>query len=101
MVYEQGNKFVVKAMEEEASGFSEYYDEYRYTVFKQPDPTIRLYTDTTATGYDLFSLEFVDVHSTTSGGFETYRSPIQLRIAVKSDGTTTTRTNLATVFSNL
>ena len=101
LVYEQGNKYVIKSMEEEATGFNEAYDQYRYTAYKQPDPSVRLYTDTSATGYDLFSLEFKDVHSTTSGGFDTYASPIQLRIAVKSDGTTTTRTNLATVFSNL
>lgn len=99
MTYEQGNKFTIKGLEEEATGFGENYDTYRYTVFTQPDPYAKLYTDVTATGYDLFSLEFVDVHNTTSSGADVYKAPIGLFVAVKTGGSTTT--NLATVFTNL
>jgi hypothetical protein len=101
MAYEKGNKFTIKGLEEEATGFGENYDTYRYTVFTQPDPYAKLYTDVAATGYDLFALEFVDVHNTTSSGAEVYSAPISLFIAVKYDTTLTTRTNLATVFGNL
>jgi hypothetical protein len=101
MSYEKGNKFTIKGLEEEATGFGENYDTYRYTLFTQPDPYAKLYTDVSATGYDLFALEFVDVHNTTSSGKDVYSAPIGLFIAIKYDTTLTTRNNLVTVFGNL